>query len=476
MRTTCIYDKTANLSALVLIVAAVCAVLPLVYISRYVHPVNDDFSFALQHIGVPMVQSVIDSYMYWSGRYLATALSALNPYAWSTEPLPLLRTYSVILSSLILLIPICASIILTGRYIGKLQGAAIGALFTLTYLGLCESTGELLFWFSSYTAYTSGILLSLIFFAILSEKSTVMTVIQCLLALMITGTNEVTAVMLVMTMIYLASTYRSRRLAYVLLCAATGLAIVILSPGNGVRMAYRLTAHPYLWTIAISLGQSLSWLILWIPALLIATPLYALLGGTRIARLQIFDTGLTRYILFASLTIIAAHIPPAYGLGSVVIGRTANCLLMFFILLYFWGVNIIMHRREHLLMASKGKITAGCIMWCYLFIVPFNINSPVTTALTDIVSGKARQYDTIQTERLESARTNNQGGAVCRLTPFGVTSRTLYINDIESDPAGEFATNYCRIHRLNCQVYVPGNSVYFESNFDSLKNLGKNKR
>lgn len=191
--------RMARVGAWVLIGLAVFGIVPFICISRYVHPVNDDFSFALQHVDVGVIQSVIDSYMHWSGRFFATALSALNPYACSATPLPLLRSYSAVLSVLILAVPLVAFMILAGRYAGRLRAAALGALFVLTYLGLCASAGELLFWFSAYTAYTSGILLTLILMSILPKKSAVMTVMQCIIAVLITGTNEVTAVLLTAT-------------------------------------------------------------------------------------------------------------------------------------------------------------------------------------------------------------------------------------------------------------------------------------
>lgn len=485
MALSSVSDRVTRISAWVVIGLAVCGILPFIYISRYVHPVNDDFAFALQHTDVTVLQSVIDSYRYWSGRFFATALSALNPYAWSESPLELLRTYSAVLSGLMLVIPSGAFVILAGKYVGRLRATALGALFVLTYLGLCASTGELLFWFSAYTAYTSGIMLTLILFAILPKKSAVMTVLQCLLAVLITGSNEVTAVLLTATLIYLTYTYRSKRMLWVMICAVLGVIIVMLSPGNGIRMAYRLSAHPYLWTAAISVGQTFSWLIIWAPALLVATPVYAMLGGLRIARLPIFDTSLTRYIIFAAAAIVLAHVPPAYGLGSVVIGRTANCLLMFYILFYFWGVNIVLHRWRVSgadIIATLGDnrrrlaVLTGCMLWCYLFIVPFSIDSPIATAFTDIISGKARSYSDVQTARLELARAHDRPGEVCCLPTFGITSRTLFIKDIESDPDAEFTTDYCTVHGLKCRVYVPEGEVCFESNFESLKNIGKNNR
>ncbi|MDE6395201.1 MAG: hypothetical protein K2K77_07665 [Duncaniella sp.] len=485
MALSSVSDRVARVSAWVVIVLAVCGILPFIFISRYVHPVNDDFAFALQHTDVSVLQSVIESYLHWSGRFVAPPLSALNPYSWTATPLPILRTYSAVLSGLMLVIPLGAFLILADKHVGRLRATALGALFVLTYLGLCASAGELLFWFSAYTAYTSGILLTLILLSILPKKSPLMTALQCILAVLITGSNEVTAVLLTATLIYLTYTYRSKRLLSVMICAIIGVIIVMLSPGNGIRMAYRLSAHPYLWTAVISIGQTLSWLAIWVPALLVATPVYAMLGGLRIARLPVFATSLTRFIIFAAVATVLAHIPPAYGLGSVVIGRTANCLLMFFILFYFWGVNIALHRWKvsstdiiNTIRLHSRRLAAlsGCALWCYLFIVPFNIDSPIATAFTDIVSGKARGYSDVQAARLDLARAHDRAGEVCCLPTFGITSHTLYIKDIEADPNGEFATDYCAIYGLDCRVYVPEGEVYFERNFDSLKNIGKNKR
>jgi len=158
-------------------------------------------------------------------------------------------------------------------------------------------------------------------------------------------------------------------------------------------------------------------------------------------------------------------------------------MLLFFIVFYFWGLNILLRRYSHhianikrvLANADLQKILLPCALYCFMFMLPFNIDSPIVTALSDIVSGKASAYSQIHESRLEIAREHSEKEekTPCRLPGLGLTSRTLFIKELDSNPNDEFATNYCKIYNLDCQVYVPSGELYFESNFDALKNLGK---
>lgn len=467
-----------------LILLFFASILPFIYISRYVHPVNDDFTFALRHVSADWLQSVVDSYRSWSGRYFATAVSSLNPYTGFPQPLKMLRIYSAVLSALMFAVPVCAGMMLTGKYTGRLRGAALGALFGLCYMALCPSASQLLFWFSSYTAFTLCSLLALVFFSILSRDSRACVAIQGLLAFLIPGGNEVTAVLFVSVLAYLAYTYRSRRLVALTLIACVAVVIVILSPGNAIRMTYQLSSHPRLWAVTLSFLQTCGWCVLWLPSLMIASLVYVPLFGLRLSELKIFDTSLAGYFGFALTTVFLAHIPPTYGLSSVMIDRTANSLLVFFILLYFWGLNIFLNRYAATLKSAmrplhgrSGRRLVAAAFFVFTFTLPFNIDSPVATAVTDIVTGKARKYSDVQTSRLEEARLcDTDGTEVCRLSPFGITSRTLFVKDLDADPDGEFSTDYCKVNGLKCKVSAPADEVWFESNFDALKHLGKKSR
>lgn len=477
-------QTTLNITQWTLILISIICALPLIYISKYVHPINDDFSFALQHVTNGWFQSVVDSYCSWSGRYLATAISSANPYAISSSPLPMLRIYSLVLVILIYLTPVTASIILLKKKLGVTGAFSFGTLIFLIYMSLCPSVSELAYWFSSYTAFTIPNLLALLFFSILPKRRPIFIAIQALLALLIPGGNEVTAVLFVMTLAYLYYTYRCRRLLYLLTLSVIAITLVILSPGNGIRMTHQLSAHPYLWTICISIAQTISWMFIWLPALMISSLVYIPLFGLRISKSDIFSIKFRTFLIFSISAIFLAHVPPTYGLSSVVIGRTANSLLFFFIIFYFWGLNILLHKYKDSINIWGGNLTGSITRrlatystFCFIFILPLNINSPITTAITDIITFKAKTYSDIHDNRLHEARLHaSLPDSILCLQPLGVTSKTLFVKDLDATPTEEFSTNYCKIYGLKGSVYVPPDEIFFESNFDALKNLGKHMR
>lgn len=470
----------------ILILLGILSLIVFIYISRYVHPVNDDFIFALQHKGINWFTSVITSYRSWSGRYLATAVSSLNPYAFSSTPLPLLRCYSGIVTFVFFLSSIAFGVMLCRKTIGLYKSISLGCFLVVSYMSLCPSVSQLFYWFSAYTAYTLSLILTMLFFAILPYKNHFIVVLQAIFAFLIPGGNEVTAILFIATLSYLAYTYRCHRFNMLLFISIIAIITVILSPGNSIRMDYRLSDHPYLWSATVSFGQTIGWIILWMPSLILASLLYIPMFGLRLSKAQIFDTSITKFILFSLAAIFLAHIPPTYGLSSVIIDRTANCLLMYFILFYFWGLNIFLHRHAEYfsdLMSKINRYKTGTVLnysvlFCFTFMLPLSIDSPIVTALMDIVSGKAENYSNIQTSRLEIARHNskNRPNSTCSLPTFGTTSKTLFIKDLEDTPDAEFTGAYRTIYDLNCSVYVPSDGVHFEDNFDTIKNLGKTIR
>ncbi len=463
----------------ILILFAVLAIIPLLILCRYVYPVNDDFSFALQHMEMNCIESVIDSWNNWSGRFFATFISSLNPFVISSEPVLLFRIYSIAIVFMFSVVIICVPLLAVRKYLMVSDALGFGALMMLVYIAFFPSVSQAFFWFSSYTAYTIPSLLFLILLFLLCRKDKFSIFLSCLLALIVPGGNEVTAVLTVCTMAYIYWVYKERRFYVITLISVISIVIVILSPGNGVRMSHQLSAHPYIWTLVVSIVQTFSWLILWGPLLLLASLIYIPLYGHRIAKCAIFDVSFKKFVIAFVITILLAHVPPTLGLSSVMIDRTANCLLMFVIPGYFYGLNILLNKYETFAnMASKlfaNQYVLGSLLFCFLFIGPFSMESPCITAVTDILTNKAGNYASIQNKRILLAQ-KAENGEIVQLPSLGLTAKSLYVKDLDIDPYGEFSRDFCKIYGSNGYVFVGEEEVLFEDNFTSLKKFNKNTR
>lgn len=464
---------------MIVVVAALC-LLPFIYICKYVHPVNDDYFFALTHVDTNCFQAVFDSYLNWSGRYLATLVSSLNPLSLSENFLRWYKIAAAVVVFMFMLTPIVSSVLLFKKRLGVLKSVALGSLFIIVFMSLCPKVSELFYWFSSYVAFTLPSLLALLFFAMLPYKSIPVVVLQFVLAFLIPGGNEVTAILFVMTIAFVAFIMRDKRIIALAVVAFAGILIVIMSPGNGIRMEYQLSEHPYLWAITLSVFQTVSWGYLWVPTLLLATIVYVPLVGVRLCG-KIFDIKPAYYILFVLITVFAAHIPSTLGLSSVVIGRTANSLWFFFILYYFFGVQMLINRHkeavQRLLSLKCSTRISFIALYCFLFLCPLSLESPVATAYFDILSGKASEYDNKLNRRYEDAvLSRDKADYVVEFEPLGLTSKTLFVKELEQNPDECFCTAFRGYWDLKCKVAVKNEDIRFASNFETIFSLGKKVR
>ncbi len=468
-------NKQKFLSISIIIISIIC-IFPYIYLCQYCHPVNDDYSFALSHINTNCFQSVIDSYNNWSGRFFATFISSTNPLSIYEKPVMVYKIYSTIIIILFWIVPFFSFRILFKNKLTNLNITALSCLFFITFMALCPKVSELFYWFSSYTAFTIPSILSIFFFSILIKDNYIYTFIQFLLAFIIPGGNEVTAILFVSSLLFISFITKNKRIILLTAIAFLSILIVILSPGNSIRMSYQLSQTPYLWSFVISVGQTISWGYFWLPTLILATFLYIPIG----IKIQIdflHKIKISHYLLFVLSSVLLAHIPPTLGLSSVVIGRTANALLFYFILYYFIGIQILINNtnifNNKIFYKKKFIYTLG---FCFIFLCQFSIESPTTTAYIDILSKKAEQYNNIWTLRDSLAMKNKDNNNTIAFESLGITSKSLYSKDLETNSDGEFCKAYKDYNDLKCKVFVKDDNIQFMNNYETLFYFAKSKR
>lgn len=118
--------KARQRRAKILTGISLLAIIPFLILCTFAYPVNDDFTFGLRHIQKNVFQVSSDIYLYWSGRYFATFISALNPFAISDNPIPLFRIYSAVAVVLTVLVMTLSPAICCRKHLNACQSAGLG--------------------------------------------------------------------------------------------------------------------------------------------------------------------------------------------------------------------------------------------------------------------------------------------------------------------------------------------------------------
>lgn len=479
-------QKSDRPALIALILMAIAIAIPFILLSGYVFPVNDDFSFALNHTGSSALVATIESWHTWSGRYTGTFISSLNPLVVSDNPLALFPVYSATAVGVTLLaFLVCAMLAFSPR-LGFLRSAASGALLFALYITLCPSIAQEFYWFSSITCYTLPTILLLLFLSLQRfSKGPALYVAAfaaAMLAFLLPGCNEVTAVLFVTTVAYMAYIQRSPRFFIYLAVAVAGILLVISSPGNSVRMTAQLSAHPYLWSLAVSLFQTIVWAFLWLPTLLLATLIWLPLCGLRLAALPIFRVRLRDFIIFAVVAVFLSHIPPTLGLSSIMTDRTANALLPFYILFYFWGVSIwASSRREKIRAFFEGDFMKRrgvklAFFYSFFAVTLLSPEGNVAEACADLFSGEAAGYHSRQLHRLDVARSEARPDTLITLPALEYYPGSIYVNDLPADSASTFNRDYQHVFGIAGPVRGDGVQPRFPTVYQSLRDAGKRRR
>ena len=454
-------------------------VLPFILNAQYAVPVLDDYAYAIRDMKSSWIVSIVETYNELSGRYFATLLSRLNPLEYQL-PFFVYSIYSLTLIVGLFLSAWLAVHSCFKRVIDSSSQWSLAGLFMVLYLSLCSSVAEGFYWFSSYTAYTVPCILVFLFIALFNNEKIWAVLLKCLLAVYIIGSNEVTAVLFVSVMLFATFVYRkklSKGHWTVVICVLLAFSLVVFAPGNGARMNDRLTDSPLLWTAIVSPLETVAWFILLLPVFFLFSIAYIYIIGTRISRMKVFDISPTLFTVFFFFSVLLAHIPCTYGLGTVVIGRTGNALLLFLLIEMFFLINVLMHRyadrvekwQSH---CSFRKISLGVILLFFLFIIFFP-GGNISNSYKDLISGESRLYKEECINRI-TAIENKMGSSIV-YSPLQYRPKTLYIGDLDVDKNARHNIFFSEYYKLN-SVSLTEEATPEDNAFNRLKESIKQLR
>lgn len=473
-----------------LIIICISALIPLFLLSYYNNPTLDDYAYALRDSSNNIIETALDTYQNWSGRYFSTAISQFNPLVYHS-----LAGYKIY--PIVILLTFCGAFFylfnsLFSKVLSRLQVISLSMFFIVLYLFQAPSICESFYWFSGSAAFTIPPILTIILVTLLNQKrSYFKQVLAILLTVCICGGNEVSAIIVlsIVGFINYLKYYKEKKInkqnLLLLIVSIICVLIVVSSPGNSIRIEGETTSRNYIWTIGGSLFQSLSWFIIWGQSLLLASIVYTAFFGLKIAEStditsqRIFNLKHTLFIPFFLITLYLCHIPPLWGLGTVAIGRIANVIYIFFIFSWFYYLQLIINKYKSQITINSNPF---CKCLCYIsFIVfltnnVFNLNNNIVTSYVDLVTGKAKKYNDALENRYSVVNNNESEKQVIVFEVLNNCPKTIFFKDLNADE--KYWANKSFKQYWNCKpsIKIKEQESFSYSNFESLKAFGKEIR
>ncbi len=326
----------------------------LVALALFTYPAADDFCFQEKVGRLGFAGAQADWYTTWFGRYTASALMSwlmLAGTAW--YPLAAVLVLLTWLASIWLLL----RAVLGDAFPRRTVLIAAGTGFVM-YGAFAPSANGAFYWASAALPYQVGATLLLLVLAINIRRTraisqgrptgslSVPVAANVLLGLALAGTNETAALLAIMLLAAGAGLARRLRQRAILpwlvglVSVAIGLAIVILAPGNDVRLQhfpegqnlfralYRTAAHTLGFIVRESANPAL-----WLAAALVAAPLWSILSDSTRDWMVRRRGWLVLLALWVAM-IAACFFPANYAMGAGPPRRAVN--LAFVVILLGW--------------------------------------------------------------------------------------------------------------------------------------------
>lgn len=477
-----------------MLLAVLYAITPFLWLARYNQPAADDYYSAVRDAKTGFIPVLKDIYQHWSGRYFAVLVSRLNPLLFHSAAA--YKWYAVILILLIIMAIFLLVKQVAGQYIGIKQVTALTAVIAAIYYAAMPSVPEGIYWFSGAWVYQLANVLFmqlLLFLLRLGNAPTQASRITYFIAatactVCIVGCNEISLIITCLCITfftiyhYKQKTSKPYFIALNITCYIFA-AIAALAPGNVERFNHQQEySASLLWTFAGGAAIAGIYTFQWLLQLLVTTFVYIPLWGNAMAEKMAGKQGwgeikLKRAIIFFIATIAFVQLFTVWAAGGSNIGRIENVIYLFFLLGYFFILQVYLVQR---VQKKREAITINPILRniavCLFVICLFDINNNISAAWLDVVSGKAKKYNREQNDRAIMASRCAQD--TCIVPPLTALPKALFFTDIKSTTDTidfwmnqAYSTYYGHGYIVtSAQPPQPG------ENMETLKNLGREIR
>lgn len=423
-----------------IILIGVLSILPFLVISIFNNPSADDFCYNVYTRDLGYLNTQLEAYNNWSGRYFSTAIISIS--AFVSGSFYLYKSFPLILFFLffISLYHLFSSIF---NYVPKKLKLAFVFLIVVLYLLQIPSTSEGFYWLAGSVTYQLSIILSVFLFSFLikflntSKKRYL--IVSMFLSFLVMGSNEISLMFvdLIVGVIFLYTSFIKYRINYsifgLLIFMVVCTAFVVLSPGSASRVTTYPGNQQFLYSFFKTLNATKSHLGDWLPSIIITFFVFFdyLDKNISIQIPQIFNVKLLiPFVIVFSFPLIGVF--PVYYSLKWVPYRSLNLIYFFFLMglmylgfvLYF---KLKIAQKEFLVFSKWTKI--------FLFIIIFirlGGNNNIRIAYSDLISGRAYAYNAVLTNRYKIIHESKS--QVLVFPALTNLPKTIFFEDIKDNP------------------------------------------
>ncbi|GAA5091601.1 hypothetical protein GCM10023210_19240 [Chryseobacterium ginsengisoli] len=222
----------------IILFLSVLLLIGLVYISFFNVYQTDDYIFSYSTEKLGLIKNIQDFYMKWGGRYFGYTINMFNPVSYDPDNI-VPKIYPLfLLSSFITVVTLNFK-----RYFNYSLSESFkkSLLLFFFYSIALVSLPEHYYWFTGSNVYflpvILSVILSLFYGKYLENKNKLWLVLSILLIMILMGSNELLALLLLGILVFLYSQNSSKENMILLIIGTAGLLVSFLAPGNFNRMA-----------------------------------------------------------------------------------------------------------------------------------------------------------------------------------------------------------------------------------------------
>lgn len=483
--------------AICLTIGYVVSLIPLFWIGKYNFPSADDYTngsrcyhvWEAEHSVFEVLKEAfsrtIDEWLTWRGCYTSSFFSSLPPSIFG-ERLYFLTTIIVLLMLTFATIFLFYEILVKGFGADRHASHSI-SMITLFIMVQCmgvSGRAESFYWYSgaiNYT-FTHGVLLffygTLVSAAVTDGKGkNIRLLLASILGFFAAGGNQMTmlngAVVLAVLTAFLVIFKKWKaygKLWIPIMCFYIGFIMAVAAPGNFIRADASIGMNPvkavfvsFYYCLDLMIDQWTTWSVMIL--IISMVPFFWYMAG-----MIKFQFPCPYWVtVFGFCLVSAMATPPLFAVGNIEAGRLQGLMFLMYVPVLVLCVGYVtgwLRRRWERKQPDKGKGSrekkgflgihgcqwfAGCMVFFLFGSLILTIPEPcyytVTSAITDIKDGSAKEYEKTLEERVRLYRSGE--GKALVVEPLLKHPQLLFFSDIEKDPQDWKNRGICRYYGLD---------------------------
>ncbi len=421
-----------------LILITIILLIPIIGASFYTNPSADDYTYGLRTMNalsnggiIELIKeignTVKDNYFSWQGTFSAIVLFSLNPSIWGTQ-IYFLTTIIILVAFFFSIYYLFSIVINKVLKVDKIITWIAILVFYLLCIETIPDKTQGLYWWNGASYYMLFFSMQLIEIALLIKryvllhKTKLNSTLVCILTIIISGGNFITALQLLIILaflnLYLVIVKKDKSATLPFALAIIGFLISALAPGNAVRASGVVGMNP-IKAIIMSFISSINKIIEWsTPLNLVIITIISLLLITSYKNIKFNFKYPLVFILFLYCIFSAEFTPSLYAQSTIGEGRALNIMYISYLLfllatIYYLNGNIRLKCLKEKIFTTNALTNTTKILKeaIYIYIIFFvlliniftnnkqNMTSYVTYRI--LANGEAKTYYNEYQERLK---------------------------------------------------------------------------